>query len=279
LFFFFFKQKTAYEFTYGDWSSDVCSSDLDVSYAQKMLLAGARGFVARSSAQAELLESLHQLWQMEAERAPQKPKERVEEAKPTKQGKIISVFSAKGGVGCTIIATNLAVAMRMQSRRSVVLFDADLRFGIAGVMLNLWADSTIGDLVRYSDELTHDLVDSVLVPHSSGIKVLLPPLNLEAAEEITSQQVMRILEIIRRGYDFIVVDMATSLDETTLALLDASFRIVFVTTPEVPALRNTRRMVELAQGLGYPREKIILVGNRFSATWGIRLREIGRAHV
>ncbi|MGB5931506.1 MAG: AAA family ATPase [Anaerolineae bacterium] len=252
--------------------------DEDMEYVQGALLGGARGFVTRSSAESDLVEAVDRVLQLETTKRLQQAEAEGREATPgRREGKVVSVFSAKGGVGCTVIAVNLAVALRRQTGQPVSLFDANLRFGNAAVLLNLWPRVTLGDLARYEDDLSRQLVEEVMLTHSSGLRVLLPPPTLEAAEEITPPLVTGILEILKGGYEFIVVDTGAYLDSIALAILDSSFRVVLATTPEVPALHNLRRMLQLIDDLGYPRDKLVIVGNRFSATWGIKVTDIAES--
>lgn len=252
--------------------------DEDMEYVQGALLGGARGFVTRSSAESDLVEAVDRVLQLETTKRLQQAEAEGREATPgRREGKVVSVFSAKGGVGCTVIAVNLAVALRRQTGQPVSLFDANLRFGNAAVLLNLWPRVTLGDLARYEDDLSRQLVEEVMLTHSSDLRVLLPPLTLEAAEEITPHLVTEILEILKGGYEFIVVDTGAYLDSIALAILDSSFRVVLATTPEVPALHNLRRMLQLIDDLGYSRDKLVIVGNRFSATWGIKVTDIAES--
>jgi len=252
--------------------------DEDMGYVQEALLGGVRGFVTRSSAESHLMEAVDRVLQLETTKRLGQAEAGKKEVTPgRREGKVVSVLSAKGGVGCTVIAVNLAVALRRQTGQPVSLFDSNLRFGNAAVLLNLWPRVTLGDLARYENDLSRQLLEEVMLPHSSGLRVLLPPLTLEAAEEVTPRLVTEVLEILKEGYEFVVVDTGAYLDSIALAILDSSFRIVLVTTPEVPALHNLRRMLQLIDDLGYPREKLVIVGNRFSATWGIKASDIAES--
>jgi len=118
------------------------------------------------------------------------------------------------------------------------------------------------------------LVEDVMLTHPSGVRVLLPPTTFEEAEKVGSSLVTRVVEILKQRQKFVIVDVGARLNSSTLAILDSSFRIVLVTTPEVPALHNLRRMLQLTEDLGYQREKIVILGNRFSADWGIQTTHI-----
>lgn len=252
--------------------------DDDMDYVQRALLAGARGFVTDSSAESNLVEALDRILQLESTKRLQRAETEEGRAIPSgREGRVISVFSAKGGVGCTVIAVNLAVAVRKQSGEPVCLFDCDLHFGNVAVLLNLWPQATLGDLLPYKDDLTIELVDEVMLTHSSGVRVLLPPPAFEYAEQVAPALVSRVVDILRQRYRFVIVDVGARLDSSALAILDSSFRIVLVTTPEVPALHNLRRMLQLTEDLGYPREKVVILGNRFSAGWGIQTTDIAES--
>jgi pilus assembly protein CpaE len=249
--------------------------DEDLEYVQQALLAGARGFVTQSSAESSLVEALDRMLQLETFRRPlQVEDEQGRVVADGKEGRLISVFSAKGGVGCTVIAVNLAIALRRQTGEAVCLFDCDLHFGNVAVLLNLWPQTTLAELLPYTDDLTPELVEEVMLTHPSGVRVLLPPTAFEDAEKVGSSLVARVVQILKRRQKFVIVDVGARLDSSALAILDSSFRIVLVTTPEVPALHNLRRMLQLTEDLGYPREKVVILGNRFSASWGVQTTHI-----
>ena len=252
--------------------------DEDMDYVQEALLAGARGFVTQSSAESHLVQAVNRVLQLDTtRRLRQAEAEEKRAIAGDREGKVISVFSAKGGVGCTVIAVNLAVALRRQTGEPVSLFDCDLHFGNVAVLLNLWPQTTVGDLIPYKEDLTAELVEEVLMTHSSGVRVLLPPLAFEGAEQITPPLVTTVLEILKGRYEFTIVDAGAHLDSIALAIMDASSRVVLVTTPEVPALHNLRRMLQLTEDLGYPREKVVILGNRFSAPWGIQAADVAES--
>ena len=249
--------------------------DEDMAYVQQALLSGARGFVTQSSAESSLAGALDRMLQLETSRrplpAPGEPSRVVTEGR---QGRLITIFSAKGGVGCTVIAVNLAIALRKETGEDVCLFDCDLHFGNAAVLLNLWPQATLGELLPYADDLTAELVEDAMLTHPSGVRVLLPPAAFEDAEKVGPSLVARVVEILKQRHKFVVVDLGGRLDSSALAILDSSFRIVLVTTPEVPALHNLRRLLQLTEDLGYPRDKIVIVGNRFSSGWGIQTTDV-----
>jgi pilus assembly protein CpaE len=141
-------------------------------------------------------------------------------------------------------------------------------------LLNLKPIRTIADLVPHIDELDGELVHSVLVPHSSGIKTLLAPPRPEMADLVVPDHMRRILEELKKTFDCIVVDTWTSLHDLVLAVMDVSDRIVLITTPDIPSIKNTKLFFEVTEALGYPPEKVFLIINRVDRRRGIRAEDI-----
>jgi pilus assembly protein CpaE len=186
------------------------------------------------------------------------------------------MFGSKGGVGKTTIATNLAVALRQHTRQRVALFDADLFFGDVGVHLNLPTVRTILDMIQSLDGADPEQAEQVLVPHPSGVRVLLSPFRPEEGELITPESIERILEFLRQHYDYIVVDCQPSYDDRMLRILESADEVLMVVTPEVGPLKNTSLFLDLAVRLGYSLDKINVALNRFNSNVGIGPEEIER---
>src|SRR5690606_6085771 len=189
------------------------------------------------------------------------------------QGRIISVYSPKGGSGCTTIAVNLAVALAEEGMNTI-LVDGSLQFGDVAVMLNIRPSTTIVDLMDRMEDLEQDLVSSVTVSHRSGLHVLMAPPRPEMADLVTEANVKRLLEHLREHYDFVIIDTSSSLNDVALAMLDMSDRIFLVTQQSLPALKNASRFFDLAETLDYSRDKVLLLVNRSSERLGISVKDI-----
>lgn len=176
-----------------------------------------------------------------------------------KDSKVISVFSTKGGSGKTTVAVNLAVALR-QSGKDVVILDFDLQFGDVGVFLNLPRCDTISDLAAEKNQAAAH-VQSFLFTHESGLKVLCAPTSPELAELVKPQHIQRIVDALRKEYDYIIIDLSPLLDDNTITALECSDKIYFVTNPEIPTLKNTRTCMGILKSLRFD-EKIQLILNR-----------------
>ena len=177
------------------------------------------------------------------------------------RGNVITVFSPKGGSGCTTVALNLAAALQREGHKTV-LVDGSLQFGDVAFMLNLKPKTSLVDLAERVDEIDVDLVSSVTLEHESGLEVLLAPPRPEMAEYIGVDYLQVLLRHLRTSHDFIVVDTASSLSDTLLAVMDVSDRIVIVLQQSLPSIKNARLFLDLTHDLEYQPEKVKLVINR-----------------
>jgi pilus assembly protein CpaE len=180
-----------------------------------------------------------------------------------KKGHLLTVFSNKGGLGKTTIATNLAVSLAVACKKSVALIDLDLQFGDISIFLDLHSNFTISDLVSRIRELDHDLIQSSLVSHETGVKALTEPKMAEESDLITPDHIHKILSMMTELYDYVVVDTTHSFDDVIIEALDLSDLILLISVLDLPTIRNTQRCLEIFRRLGFPEEKIKLIVNRF----------------
>jgi pilus assembly protein CpaE len=179
------------------------------------------------------------------------------------QGKIVTVYSPKGGTGCTTIAVNLALTLNNEDTR-VALVDGNLQFGDVAVFVNEQGKNTIIDLAPRAEELDPEIVEEVMLKHSSsGLHILAAPSRPEYAEKVSSAQFSRVLEYLKQIYAYVVVDTASLLTDVTLAAIDISDLIVLVSTQDIPSIKNCRLFLDLSQTLGIDREHILFAMNRY----------------
>ena len=195
-------------------------------------------------------------------------------AEPEKRGKLITVFSAKGGCGKTTLATNLAAALADRGRREVCLVDLDLAFGDVAIALQLFPAHTIADAVPLEDSLDASAVQSLLTPHSPGLTTLVAPIEPGTAESIPAVLVGRILELLREQFDYVIVDTPPAFDDHVLAAFDQSDMVALIATLDIPALKNLKLTLETLDLLNYPRERWRIVLNRADSKVGLALSEV-----
>ncbi|MCH7662382.1 MAG: AAA family ATPase [Chloroflexi bacterium] len=188
-----------------------------------------------------------------------------------------AVFSPRGGVGCSTIATNLALSIMENASKNVLLFDGKQYFGHADVMLNLRTRNSIVDLIPHSNNLDEGLVSDVVLEHVSGLKVLLSPPSIQVAQGIRPEDIYNIMVAVQRMYDYVVLDGGNALSENTVTMLDSAFRILLVLQPDLASLRDARQFLEISHSLGYPNEKILLVLNEADIKGGVKSADIESA--
>jgi pilus assembly protein CpaE len=189
---------------------------------------------------------------------------------PKKQGRMVAVFSSKGGCGTSFIATNLAAATNSKT----ILVDLNLQAGDLPLFLGLQAKYSIADMVEKRQRLDETLINTLVTPHSHHLSLLAAPHEADSADEIEPQHVFEVLQKLREHYDYVILDPQHTFDSITLAALDQSDEIVLILTLDIPAIRSTQRALEIFDRLGYPRKKVRIVVNRWSKQIDLDLRQV-----
>jgi pilus assembly protein CpaE len=251
----------------------ILSVQNDQNYMRRAMLAGARDFLTKPPMGDELISAIRRAGEMAIS---EKEKAARVQAAPLPgatsgvgigysgpRGKIVSVYSPKGGTGCTTLAVNLAMVLNNPDTK-VALVDGNLQFGDVAVFVNEQGKNTVVDLAPRADELDEDIVEEVMVKHStSGLHILAAPSRPEYAEKVTSGQFSKLLEYLTQLYAYVVVDTSPTLTDVTLATIEASDIIVLVTTQDIPSIKNCRLFLDLLQNLGIERDRIMFIMNRF----------------
>jgi pilus assembly protein CpaE len=253
----------------------------EADYLRRSMLAGAREFLVKPFSSDELTTSIRQVHIREREKMSRMVVRPVASTNGSsadadrEPGQIVAVFSPKGGVGRTTIAVNLAVAAATELGKKVVLVDASFQFGDVGVLLNLNPkNKSIADLAPELEQGEPESLDTFVINHSSGIRVLLAPPSPEMAEMVTTSGVKRVLEALRRQHDLVIVDCTSWFNDTTLAILDMADVILTMLSLEITSIKNMRLFLEVADQLGYETGKVRLVLNRADSTLGIRVQDV-----
>jgi len=193
---------------------------------------------------------------------------------PSRRGRVVTVFSAKGGSGKTTLATNLAAVLADGGRRQVCIVDLDLAFGDVAIALQLFPVRTIADAVPLAGAIDSSAVAAMLTPHSGGLSAIVAPTEPSASESIKSTLISHLLDVLRNEFDYIVVDTRAAFDDEVMAALDVSDLIALIVTPDVPALKTLKITLETLIELSYSRDKFRLVLNRSDAKVGISHAEV-----
>ena len=192
-------------------------------------------------------------------------------------GRVVTVFSPKGGTGKTVTATNLAASFSKHAAKRTLLLDLDLQFGDAAIMLGIEPEKTIQDLVVAPGELDPEKLSGYTTRHSSGVDVLPAPIRPEDAELVTEQKLARLLEVAKESYDVIVVDTSPFFHGPMLATLDRTDDLLLVCGLDVPTIKNVRLSLQTLDLLSFPTERIRVVLNRANSNVGMKRGEVEAA--
>lgn len=196
---------------------------------------------------------------------------------PESRGQVVSVFSTKGGVGKTVLATNLGAALAKTLGLKTALVDLDLQFGDVGIMLGMTPERTITDVASSIERLDIDLLRGHMTTHDSGLDVLLAPLRPEDAETVTTGRIGRILSLLSEMYDVVVIDTAATFDEVVLTAIDRSNAVYAVTMMDVASIKNMRISRQKLTQLGYDDDLMRVVLNRADSKVWLQTQEVERA--
>src|ERR687891_580768 len=195
-------------------------------------------------------------------------------ATPGRRGRIVTVFSPKGGTGKTVTSTNLAASFAKYEGKRTLLLDLDLQFGDAAIMLGIEPEKTIYDLVVAPGELDSEKLTGYTTRHASGLDVLPAPMRPEDAELVTETKLARLLEVARESYDAIVVDTSPFFHGPMLATLDRTDELLLLCALDVPTLKNVRLSLQTLELLSFPSDRIRVVLRKTSTKVGMKPREV-----
>ena len=222
----------------------------------RFLNAGADDYITKPFHALELLARIKVLLRRVGERTRDDQPQEIE-------GKIIAVFSLRGGVGVSTVASNLATGLAQMWNRRVVLVDLAPAAGHAALMLNVvprasWADvSTVP-----TEEIEMDILNKLLQPHASGALVLAAPSHVETLPSLSPEQLSRVLTLLSQNYHYVVIDVPDNLNPQTVAALDSAQEILAVMSPDVASIASMRVMLEFFDSRHYARNTVRLVLNR-----------------
>jgi pilus assembly protein CpaE len=236
----------------------VISPTKDPELILRAMRAGAREFV---------LESDHEELKL-AVRSQAQVTETVDG-----NGAVITIFGAKGGVGCTTIASNLAGALQAAGGR-VCIIDLDFHLGDVLSFMDVAGNYSITDVLQNMGRLDRELLESSMMRHPSGVNVLAQSGKMEEAEHIKGSDIGNLLNFLRKHYNYVLLDGVKGFDEISLAALDGSQHVLMVLTQDVPAVRNGQRCLELFNRLGYDQTKVKLILNRYQKSSKITLEVV-----
>lgn len=229
------------------------SGQSDADLILRTMRAGAHDFLCKPVKEADLRATVEKVVKLRPATRPG----------GKGRGKIVSVFSNKGGMGTTTIAVNLADALVRFHGLSVAVVDLVLAHGDVTMFFNVRPSYSILDLARSAHKADFEFLQSLLVRHPSGVHILADPPMIEDAENISADQVQSVLLTLQSMFDYVVVDTPHLFDEKTLTALEMSDAILVISLLNLPALKNTQRCLELFGRIGLRDERVRLILSRY----------------
>lgn len=263
----------------------VLSVQGDPNYMRRAMLAGARDFLTKPPSVDELTSAIRRAGKMAHEERAKAPVASQASGSaahgatllPVSSGKVIVVYSPKGGAGCTTVAVNLAMALH-NDESPVILVDGNLQYGDVNVFLNEQGKNSIIDLAPRADELDPEILEEVLITHkNSKVKILAAPSRPEYAESVTGEQFGKVIQYLRRLYSYVVIDTSSTLTDEVVAAIDNADLVILLTTQDIPAIKNARLFFDLANVLNLSPKRIVFAMNRFDKRIGITPEKVGES--
>ena len=266
----------------------ILSVQNDPSYMRRAMLVGARDFLPKPPMIDELTAAIRQAGALAAEERSKAPVFPIGPAgsvpnamgipgASSQLGKVIVVYSPKGGTGKTTIATNLAVAFQSDETRTL-LIDTNVQFGDVAVFVNEQVKNSVLDLTPRVDELDREFVEEIAVKHNaSGLHILAAPSKPELAEDVAPDDFAKLVDFLRQIYSYVVIDTASYLSVLVQSALDSSDIIVLVTTQDIPSIKDANSFLMLADSSGIKRDRILFIMNKFDKRISISPERVGES--
>jgi len=241
--------------------------------SERVILSGARAFLIYPYKSDHLVNTIKRVMEL-MERSQVFTVGPMVKETAAKPRNTFTVFSPKGGVGCTTFATNLAITLHKQLKEEVLLIDGKHLFGHVALFLNLRTGNSITDLITHAGTLDQRMIKQVVVRHVSGIHVLPSPNSITEAQGIRPEDLYKVIQSLQQVFPNIIVDGGNNLNENTVTYMDSSDRILLVLNPDLASLRDVRQFIEVGKSLSYLPEKTLLFLNLTGRKADVKREEI-----
>lgn len=248
----------------------IMSVQAESEYLKKAMFHGAKEYIIKPFNYDTLIETIKTTYEKYKERQL-KFSDNTERAR---EAKVIAFFSSKGGVGKSVLSLNTAIVSSKENNKRVLLIDMNLQFGDISMLVNQYNQKNILDAVDDGQIDSYENIKPYLYKYNDNFDILFAPGKPEAAEYITKDTLKKIIEAVKKQYDVIIVDTGINFNDNTLYILDIAQKILMVSTMEIVALKNTKLGLKVMDSLGYDKDKVKLVINRFNTNFGISKKEL-----
>jgi len=245
----------------------------DPAAMRKAMLAGVSDFLAAPVKDEDLINSIYTVLAQQ-ERKRQRIAGEADE--PVAAGSVITVFGAKGGIGKTTIATNVATALVQKTNQSAVLIDLDTRFGDVGILMDIPVERSIADLAVEEDSITTEMVQDCLYEHNSGVYILPAPVRPTDWRNVHAGHIEKIVSILTQSYDYVVLDTPGTFNDIVATSIEVADRVLITSSLDMASIKDTVHMLDLLEAEGYPADRLHLVVNQVNRATTVRSEDVPR---
>mgnify|MGYP000950526697 CR=1 FL=1 len=233
---------------------------------RKAMLAGAKDYIVKPFPSEELFAALERVYSINQRRRGG--------SISAGAGKVLTIYSPRGGAGKTAIAVNLAIALAKNSDLNVAIVDCSLQFGDVAMIMNVMPKASIAEMTTDIEHINEKILARYMVSFQDNLQILPAPFKPEKAETVTALHIAAIIALLKKKYDFIVVDTASVLNDVILSAMDNSDLLLLVSVPDIMTAKNIRLSYDTLNNLGFSQEKIIHVLNRENSQAGLTTEEM-----
>lgn len=248
----------------------IMSVQAENEYLKKAMFHGAKEYIIKPFNYDTVVSTITSTFEKYKNRKVKQSKNDEE----TRAGEVVAFFSSKGGVGKSVLALNSAIVLSKTGDKKVLLVDMNLQFGDIAIMVNQYNKKTILDAIDDNNLDSYENIKPYLNKYNENLDMIFAPGKPEAAEYISKDNIEKLMKAVKNRYDVIIVDNGINFNDNTLHVLDLADKILFVSTMEIIALKNTKLGFKVMQSLGYDKDKVKLVINRFTTAYGITKAEV-----
>jgi pilus assembly protein CpaE len=252
----------------------VFSTEANIRLMRQSMVSGASDYLTEPLVPADLESSIMRVLERKEREGMRR---RGELAEPVAQGTVITVFGAKGGIGKTTIASNLAVALSIEAHQTVALVDMDTRFGDVAITMDIAVERSIADLARNLENVDRTTLREYLVEHESGIHILPAPTRPGDWRNLTAQHIRDVVDVLAQTHDFVILDTPGTFNEIVAAAIEVGTMILLITTLDMASIKDTVLALEmLHERFGSDDDRIKVVLNRAGMDTGVREKDVER---
>ncbi len=251
----------------------VASSLADANSVRRAMVAGARDYLIKPLKPEDITRAVYGVLEQE-ERKRQQAGGELEA--PVGRGMVVTIFGAKGGIGKTTIATNLATALVRMTNANVTLVDMDTRFGDVAIMMDVAVEHSIADLGKRIDELDRETIKAELTSHHTGVSILPAPLHPTEWRNLTPDHITKIVNLLAESHDYVIIDTPGTFNEIIAATLELGDVILLITSMDIASIKDTALALEMLRAADISEDKVKLIINHSTSANSLREEDVER---